>query len=242
MIEISKVSSVTAIANTEENTGAVIAPSLNELEDEDFERVRKMKEITDIYVKRNFTLKIDYGTIPGCGDKKTLFKPGAEKLKELFGLIPHFEIIDSIVDFKEKLFYFHYRCKLYRDNQFMGECDAIAVSLERKFKSQIDKGNYGAINNVVKMAQKRSFVGSILLVCNMSQYFTQDLEDTDEVFNNGNGNNKGNYYNNNNGNSNGSYQSNKGSYQNNNGSSNNGASFPKGEITKEEFERKFRNN
>lgn len=35
--------------------------------------------------------KQHYGTVPGCGDKKVLLKPGAEKLSLLFRLAPHFE-------------------------------------------------------------------------------------------------------------------------------------------------------
>jgi hypothetical protein len=33
-----------------------------------------------------------YGTIPGCGDKKTLKKPGAEKLGLTFRLAPEYDI------------------------------------------------------------------------------------------------------------------------------------------------------
>src|SRR3990167_9089042 len=36
--------------------------------------------------------KVHYGTIPGCGDKPTLLKPGAEKLALTFRLRP---IIDN---------------------------------------------------------------------------------------------------------------------------------------------------
>ncbi len=33
-----------------------------------------------------------YGVIPGCGDKPTLLKPGAEKISMMFRLSPHYEI------------------------------------------------------------------------------------------------------------------------------------------------------
>lgn len=33
-----------------------------------------------------------YGKIPGCGDKPALFKPGAEKICLIFGLVPSFDI------------------------------------------------------------------------------------------------------------------------------------------------------
>lgn len=34
---------------------------------------------------------VHFGTIPGCGDKKALYKPGAEKLSFIFRLAPEFE-------------------------------------------------------------------------------------------------------------------------------------------------------
>lgn len=36
------------------------------------------------------TKGVHYGVIPGCGDKPTLLKPGAEKLSLLFRLAPHY--------------------------------------------------------------------------------------------------------------------------------------------------------
>lgn len=37
------------------------------------------------------------------------------------------------------------------------------------------------VNTVQKMAQKRAFVGSTLIACNASEYFTQDVEDMDII-------------------------------------------------------------
>ncbi len=56
----------------------------------------------------------DYGKIAGS-KKPALFKSGAEKLCEAFGLRPEFELLsDSISDWNTPFFYFHYKCKLYR--------------------------------------------------------------------------------------------------------------------------------
>ena len=35
------------------------------------------------------------------------------------------------------------------------------------------------VNTFQKMAQKRAYIGAILIVCNLSEYFTQDIEDMD---------------------------------------------------------------
>ena len=56
---------------------------------------------------------VDYGKIPGTGDKPTLLKAGAENLSFLFGLRPTFELIDSIEDWDRGLFYYRYRCTLH---------------------------------------------------------------------------------------------------------------------------------
>jgi hypothetical protein len=40
---------------------------------------------------------------------------------------------------------------------------------------------YTQVNTIMKMAQKRAYVGGIILASNASEYFTQDLEDHAEV-------------------------------------------------------------
>ncbi len=150
----------------------------NLLEDQDFEQADKMFQTIDIYVKRHLRKKIDYGTIPYCGNKPVLFKAGAEKLCRLFKLNPTFEVIEKIVDYKGQLFHYHYRCTLYRQGELVGQCDAIASSKERKFNNK--KGfDFSAINTIVKMAQKRALVGAVLIVCGASEYFSQDLDGYD---------------------------------------------------------------
>lgn len=43
--------------------------------------------------------KYDYGTIPGCGDKPTLLKPGADKIALLFGLVSEYNVTHRTVDY-----------------------------------------------------------------------------------------------------------------------------------------------
>lgn len=75
----------------------------------------------------------DYGTIPGT-NKPTLLKPGAEKLCSLFALVPEFELADRILDFDKGLFYFQYRCKLYRDGALVGTGVGSCNSREVKYR------------------------------------------------------------------------------------------------------------
>lgn len=54
----------------------------------------------------------DFGTIPGCGDKPALLKPGAEKIADALGLYPDYEELDKIQDFNAKIWFYRYRCRL----------------------------------------------------------------------------------------------------------------------------------
>jgi hypothetical protein len=53
----------------------------------------------------------DYGTIQGTA-KPTLYKPGAEKLCEIYGLTPTFEVVEKIEDWQAGFFYYSVRCTL----------------------------------------------------------------------------------------------------------------------------------
>lgn len=92
----------------------------------------------------DFTTKImrpgvDYGKVPGT-DKDVLLKPGAEKLCTQFGLAPVFERLDVVKDWTgqttggEPLFYFEYRCRLYRSGTAVGEGIGSCNSWEKKYR------------------------------------------------------------------------------------------------------------
>lgn len=82
---------------------------------------------------------IDFGIIPNT-TKPTLLKPGAEKLCTLFGLAPTFETLDSVKDWTgaehggEPLFYFEYKCKLYKNGVLIADGDGSCNSWEKKYR------------------------------------------------------------------------------------------------------------
>jgi hypothetical protein len=53
----------------------------------------------------------DYGLIPGT-PKPTLFKPGAEKLCEVYGLAPDVEVTNRVEDWEKGFFHYEVRCRL----------------------------------------------------------------------------------------------------------------------------------
>ena len=105
----------------------------NLLEEEDIEQANLIFDAMRNYVSRYFKKEIDYGLIPGCGNKPVLLKAGACKLCRLFKLRPQFEMIDKIVDYQNNLFHYHYRCHLFRFNELVGQGDGLASSKESKF-------------------------------------------------------------------------------------------------------------
>ena len=85
----------------------------------------------------------DYGTIPGAGTKPTLLQPGAQKLDNLFGLVPRFLIEEREEDWTgeshggEPFFRYLIKCQLYRAEFLMGEAIGECNSWESKYRYRI---------------------------------------------------------------------------------------------------------
>jgi hypothetical protein len=90
----------------------------------------------------------DYGVIPGTESndpkkkkpRKTLLKPGAEKLCNLFGLEVTISAKEEVLDWtggdhgSEPFFYSLYRYSLYRDGRRLGEGEGSCNSWEKKYR------------------------------------------------------------------------------------------------------------
>ena len=136
-------------------------------------RIAEMRAV----VQKNLVEGHDYGKIQGC-PKPSLWKPGAEKILILFGLASEYEIIDKVQDYEKGFFAFTVRCFLSRNGipvtQGVGHCN----TKERKYQ----KSNpYDLANTVLKMAKKRAQVDATLTVASLSDIFTQDLEDLQDI-------------------------------------------------------------
>jgi hypothetical protein len=70
------------------------------------------KNARDAIIKNLLSRGSDFNTIPGCGTKPTLLKPGAEKIADALGLYDEYEIIEKTEDWDKPLFYYKYRCVL----------------------------------------------------------------------------------------------------------------------------------
>jgi hypothetical protein len=63
------------------------------------------------YVAKHMTDGTDYGVIPGTKNK-TLLKPGAEKLTQLFRCIPRYVVEDKIEDWATGHFHYRFSCQI----------------------------------------------------------------------------------------------------------------------------------
>lgn len=117
----------------------------------------------------------DYARIPGC-PKKSLLKPGAEKIANLFRL--GVRIIDRQrdIDQGDNFVMFTYTVEVYHipTNRVIAQCEGSANSKEKKY---ISAKPMDIINTLQKMAQKRAFVGAVITATGASDFFTQDMED-----------------------------------------------------------------
>ena len=138
----------------------------------------------------------DYGIIPGS-KKKSLLKPGAEKLLKLFKLGCRNRQVDKLIDRQGNFAMFTYRSEVYdlRSGVVIADCEGITNSQENKYrertvwkKKQIPGGEEiteslkeetpicDILNTLMKMTQKRSMIGATIIATGASDYFTQDME------------------------------------------------------------------
>lgn len=149
----------------------------------------------------------DYGVIPGTGTKPTLLKPGAERLAIAFGSFPRYSILDKEIDHDREVtwtkrkkvwdpkvrgkstfeevtgtsrgvYRYVVRCELVLRASGLVVSDHIGScsSLESKY---IDRPR-DCENTVLKVAEKRAFVGACLNGFGLSDRFTADLDDREE--------------------------------------------------------------
>ncbi|MBI5642717.1 MAG: hypothetical protein HY954_04505 [Deltaproteobacteria bacterium] len=148
-----------------------------------------------------------YGTVPGCGDKPTLLKPGAEKLMMTFRLAADPQVQEIPTD---DGITFRVTCRILSQatgvflGAGVGECSSkedkynwrasvsdkewTAVGEDRKRIKYTRNGEIKQVrtnpadvaNTVLKMAKKRALVDGILTVTGASDIFTQDIEDMPE--------------------------------------------------------------
>lgn len=139
----------------------------------------------------------DYGLIKGT-PKKSLLKPGAEKLMRLFCLGIRFDLIDKEFCREENFSMYEYKATVYHlaSGKDIAQCEAACNSQEKKYamRAHYKDGAYmgkevtpicDIVNTMKKMAQKRAMVGAVIIAVGASDYFSQDPDEVQRA--------KGNY-------------------------------------------------
>lgn len=155
------------------NTALVIAPA-NSLAESQAHR-QQLYAFVQSELKEG--IDKDYALIPGT-PKKSLLKPGAEKLARFFGCGSRIVHREQTIDPEKGFAFFAYTVELYHlaSGKTVSQCEGSANSYEKKFKH---RPMADMLNTLQKMAQKRAFVGSVVMGVGASEFFTQDIEDMD---------------------------------------------------------------
>ena len=128
---------------------------------------------------------VDFGVIPKT-KTPSLYKAGAEKVCMAFGLMKRFTVESAVEQGgKEPFFFYRVRCDLIKVAQdgteyvfSNGHGSANTSEKRNGFNSPFD-----AANSSLKMAEKRALVAAAISLANLSDLFSQDMEN--EGFMNG---------------------------------------------------------
>jgi hypothetical protein len=128
-----------------------------------------------------------YGTVPGCGARMVLLKPGADVLAMTFQLVPQFTVTRTELENGHREY--DVTCSMYSAHGVMlGQGVGSGSTMEKKYRYRKDDGGNkienediaDVYNTVLKMAKKRAHVDATLTVTGAGDLFTQDLIDEDE--------------------------------------------------------------
>lgn len=120
----------------------------------------------------------DFGVIPYT-KKKSLLKPGAEKLCNLFGLVPTYEEVSKVEDWEKRFVFYKYRCTLthFQTGKFAGSAVRSCNNKEKKHSS---KDVFDVANTVEAVAQKRALVAAVVQATMASEIFDADVSEDDD--------------------------------------------------------------
>jgi transcription elongation factor Elf1 len=77
---------------------------------------------------------VHYGTVPGCGDRKTLLQPGAQKLTMTFRLAPEYHIQETNHERGHKEYRVICTLKSIQSGNFVGQGVGCCTTLEGKYR------------------------------------------------------------------------------------------------------------
>lgn len=117
----------------------------------------------------------DYGVIPRTS-KKSLLKPGAEKLLKLFGLSAKMELVSSNEDFKNNFISYRYKCTITHiaSDKFIADATR---SCNNKEVKHARKDVYDVANTIEAVAQKRALIAATVQATMATEIFDADVSE-----------------------------------------------------------------
>ena len=106
----------------------------------DMEQALQRREIIIQAMQRLMREGVDYGKIPGAGDKSALLQPGADKLCNLFGLTAQYTFLEKTEDWSgerhtgEPFFYYQVGTRVFRGEFLLGEGVGSCSSRESRYR------------------------------------------------------------------------------------------------------------
>jgi hypothetical protein len=143
------------------------------------------------FIKSQLIEGVDFGLLPSV-KTYSLFKAGAEKIASLFQLGSRIVKSEKTIEIKDNFAMFAVTIEIFHlpSGKAIAQCEGITNSQEKKWKEKKDykTGKIEAtpvgdiLNTLNKMAQKRAFVGGIIVATRASDFFTPDMNEEEEEF------------------------------------------------------------
>lgn len=164
--------------------------------------MQEQRTMFQSFVKSQLKDQVDFGVLPGT-EKPSLWKPGAEKIANIFQLGSRIVKSDRVIEIgADKNFaMFAITIEIYHlaSGKAIAQCEGICNSQEKKYRERsvyewspkerkkvfvrMEATPVGDIMNTLnKMAQKRAFVGAVIIATKASDFFNHDLAEDDEEF------------------------------------------------------------
>lgn len=188
----------TELATIEQPGSAAGTHALAMLTDDEFalrlESLKQGRERIAEIQRRLMRPGVDFGKIPGTGDRPTLLKPGAEKLADFYQLAAGMSAEMTPGDGERTpLIRYEVRCTLHLrslDGPVVASGWGVCTSHEKKYRYRNEWTNgkkqrvvnddpWEQANTILKIAEKRAFIDAVLRATASSGLFTQDVGDDD---------------------------------------------------------------
>lgn len=148
----------------------------------------KQRDYLATIVRDKMVRDIDFGIIPGV-QKESLYKAGAEKIAQFFGLGARISAKDKTIDLDANFAMFSYTIEIFhlKSGISLAQCEGSANSQEKKYRARKENGALtptpigDIMNTLQKMAQKRAYVGAVIQAIGASDFYTQDIDTPEDA-------------------------------------------------------------